>query len=66
MVPTAVAAIGLAGFSAGLLGLYLRTPGMHQRGTLRPTPDGLPLAKDVWMLAIATGFLTDELTPRKR
>jgi uncharacterized membrane protein YphA (DoxX/SURF4 family) len=66
VVPTAIAAVGLAGFSLGLLGLYLRTPGMHQRGTLRPTPDGLALAKDVWMLGIATGFLTDELTAHKK
>jgi uncharacterized membrane protein YphA (DoxX/SURF4 family) len=66
VVPTAVAAIGLAGFSVGLLGLYLRTPGMHRRGSLRPTQDGIPLAKDVWMLAIATGFLADELTPRRK
>lgn len=66
VVPTAVAAIGLAGFSVGLLGLYLRTPGMRRRGSLRPTQDGIPLAKDVWMLAIATGFLADELTPRRK
>jgi len=66
VVPTAIAAVGLAGFSVGLLGLYLRTPGMHQRGTLRPTQDGLALAKDVWMLGIATGFITDELTARMK
>jgi len=29
IVPTALAGIGLAGFSAGLLGLYLRIPGMR-------------------------------------
>jgi hypothetical protein len=39
---------------------------MHQWGTLRPTPDGLALAKDVWMLGIATGFITDELTAHKK
>lgn len=32
VVPTAVAGAGLAAFSAGLLGLYLRTPGMRQEG----------------------------------
>ncbi|MDQ3824808.1 MAG: DoxX family membrane protein [Actinomycetota bacterium] len=66
VVPTTVAAVGLAGFSAGLLGLYLRTPGMHLRGSLRPTQDGIPLAKDIWMLGMATDFLIDELSHRKK
>jgi hypothetical protein len=62
VVPTAVAATGLAAFSTGLLGMYLRTPGMRQRGSLRPTENGVALAKDVWMLGIAAGLLIDELT----
>ncbi|HEY2192482.1 MAG TPA: hypothetical protein VGH76_09305 [Actinomycetospora sp.] len=61
VVPTLVAGAGLAAFSGGLLGLYLRTPGMRQEGTLRPTPQGLPIAKDVWMLGIAAGFVVDEV-----
>jgi len=60
VVPTAVAGAGLAAFSAGLLGLYLRTPGMRQEGSLRPTQQGTAIAKDVWMLGIAAGFLVDE------
>lgn len=62
VVPTAVAAAGLTAFSASLLGLYLRTPGMRQQRSLRPTEDGIALAKDVWMLGIAAGLLIDELT----
>jgi hypothetical protein len=62
VVPTAVAAAGLAAFSTGLLGLYLRTPGMRQHGSLRPTQDGIALAKDIWMVGIAAGLLIDELT----
>ncbi len=65
VVPTLVAGAGLAAFSAGLLGLYLRTPGMRQEGSLRPTPQGLPIAKDVWMLGVAAGFVIDELTSSK-
>lgn len=64
VVPTALAAAGLAALSTGLLGLYLRTPGMRQQGSLRPTQDGTALAKDVWMLGIAAGLLIDELTSR--
>lgn len=47
-----------------LTGLYLRTPGMRQQGSLRPAEDGLALAKDVWMLGIAAGLLADVVTTR--
>lgn len=57
LVPAAVAGAGLAGFAGGLLGLYLRTPGMRQPGSLRPSPDGIPLAKDVWLAAIGTALV---------
>jgi len=56
-VPTRVAGLALTGFSGGLLGLYLRLPGMREPGGLRPTHDGIPLAKDSWMLGIGIGFL---------
>ncbi|MFH8447360.1 hypothetical protein ACH4D3_39985 [Streptomyces sp. NPDC018026] len=66
VVPTAVAGIGLTAFSAGLVGLYLRTPGMHEEGSLRPTQDGTALAKDTWMLGIGIGFVVDGATKRAR
>lgn len=62
VVPTGLVAAGLAAFSAGLVGLYLRTPGMREQGSLRPTPDGIGLAKDIWMLGIAGSLLIDELS----
>lgn len=61
VVPTVVAGVGLAAFSAGLLGLYVRTPGMRKDGSLAPTQQGLPIAKDIWMLGIAGGLIVDEL-----
>ncbi|MBQ0825974.1 hypothetical protein [Streptomyces tagetis] len=61
VVPTVVAGAGLTAFSAGLLGLYLRTPGMRQEGSLRPTQQGTALAKDAWMFGIGLGFVTDEI-----
>ncbi|AIJ17619.1 hypothetical protein ACN6LC_002070 [Streptomyces violaceoruber] len=64
VVPTAVAGIGLTAFSAGLVGLYLRTPGMREEGSLRPTQDGTALAKDTWMLGIGIGFVVDGATSR--
>jgi hypothetical protein len=54
-VPAAVAGAGLTAFAGGLLGLYLRTPGMHDN--LRPTPQGTAIAKDVWLLGIGTSLL---------
>jgi hypothetical protein len=61
VVPTLVAGVGLGAFSAGLLGLYLAAPGMHQEGSLRPTQQGTAIAKDVWMLGIAASFVLDEV-----
>ena len=58
VVPTAVAGVALTVFSGGLLGLYLRTPGMRKPGSLAPTEQGLPIAKDIWLLGIGVGLLT--------
>jgi len=66
VVPSMLAGAGLVGFSGGLLGMYLRTPGLRRRQSLRPTPDGIPLAKDSWMLAIGAGLILDELLSRTR
>ena len=57
-VPTALAGAVLTGFAGGLLGLYLRTPGMRKEGSLAPTEQGLTIAKDVWLLGIGVGLLT--------
>jgi hypothetical protein len=65
-VPTAVAGAALTGFSGGLLGLYLRTPGMTKPGkSVAPTQEGLPIAKDVWMFGIGLGLLTQALLDRE-
>ena len=61
VIPAGLAGAGLAGFSASLLGLYVRTEGMHDPGSLRPTHQGVPLAKDVWMLGIGLSLLADDL-----
>ena len=64
VVPAAVAGAGLAAFSGGLLGLYARTPGMRKQGSLFPTQQGIPLAKDAWMMGIGLGLVIDDLTDR--
>jgi hypothetical protein len=65
LVPTAVAGAALTGFSAGLVGLYLRTPGMTKPGaSVAPTQEGLTVSKDVWLLGIGIGLLTRGLVDR--
>ncbi|MBW8484764.1 hypothetical protein [Actinomadura parmotrematis] len=63
-VPSLAAGAALTGFAGGLLGLYLKTPGMRQEGSLRPTQQGIPLAKDVWMLGAGLGLVAEELGRR--
>jgi hypothetical protein len=61
-----VAGAGLTAFSSGLVGLYLRTPGMRQNGSLRPSQNGTAVAKDVWMLGIGTALVIDGITSRAK
>jgi len=58
LVPAGLAGIALTGFAGGLVGLYIRTPGMHDN-KFRPTQDGTALAKDVWMAGIGIGLIID-------
>ncbi|WP_304455219.1 hypothetical protein [Nocardiopsis sp. YSL2] len=59
IVPSRLAGAGLTAFSAGLLGVYLRTPGLRREGSLRPTPDGIGMAKDSFMLGAGLTLLLD-------
>ena len=62
IIPGWLAGAGLTAFSGGLLGLYLRTPGLRKEGSLRPTEQGIPIAKDIWLLAIGLSVVIDDLT----
>ncbi|MGW6985203.1 hypothetical protein ACWGE1_38070 [Streptomyces sp. NPDC054932] len=59
IVPAAVAGAALTVFSVGTLGLYLRTPGMREEGSLRPTEQGITLAKDFWLLGIGVSLIAE-------
>ena len=61
VVPSLVAGAALTAFAGGLVGLYLRTPGMREEGTVRPSPQGTALAKDSWLLAIGLSLVLEEL-----
>lgn len=62
VLPRALVATGFTGFSAALVGMYLRTPAL-QRGENdpRPSPQGIGVAKDVIMLGAAASYLLDAL-----
>ena len=55
------AGLALSAFSAGLLQMYRNTPGMTEADGIRPTQDGLAIAKDVWMLSIGLALVADGL-----
>jgi hypothetical protein len=61
-MPSWLVGLALAGFSGGLVNLYLRMPGKTREGSFRPTSDGMAMAKDVWMLGIALGIVLDRET----
>ncbi|WP_121436156.1 hypothetical protein [Actinomadura pelletieri] len=73
LVPSLVAGAALTAFAGGLAGLYLRLPGMREPGGVRPTAQGVPLAKDSWLLGIGSTLVLEELSraradrrPRRR
>ncbi|MEV1333781.1 hypothetical protein AB0J20_29885 [Micromonospora costi] len=64
-VPSTLVGLGLAAFGAGLVQLYLKTPGMREPGGVRPTQQGTPLAKDTWLVGAGLTLVLDDLTHRK-
>lgn len=64
-VPRVLAGAGLTAFSGSLLWMYHKTPGLTKDG-VRPTPDGIALAKDVFLLGIGLSLLLDGLTRKKK
>lgn len=58
IVPAGLAGLALAGFGAALLGLYARTPGVHDKH-YRPTQEGVGLAKDIFLVGIGAGLVID-------
>jgi hypothetical protein len=65
-VSNAAAGVALSGFSGGLVALYWRTESLHKPGSIWPSPAGIAVSKDVWMLGIGVGLLVDSLTSSRR
>jgi hypothetical protein len=64
LAPAGLVGLGLVGFSGSLLGLWWRTPGMHEG--LKPTQAGTAIAKDIWMLGIGVGLVVDAVTAESK
>lgn len=56
-IPTRLAGLALGAFSAGLIGTYLKSPGMTEADGIRPTGKGSAMAKDFWLAGIAVALI---------
>ncbi|WP_331460797.1 hypothetical protein [Arthrobacter sp. zg-Y769] len=65
-VPSRLAGLILGGFSSGMIRMYLKTPEMTEEDGIRPSPDGLGLAKDTWMAGIAAALILDRKRPKTK
>ena len=65
VVPTVVAGAALTAFSAGLLGMYLRTPGCASPAASRRARRASPSLRTSGCSASALGLLVDALPPRR-
>lgn len=61
IAPAGLVGAGLLAFSGGLITMWYRTPGMRQEGSIRPTSQGIALAKDSWMVGIGASLLVDSI-----
>ncbi len=66
LIPDAVAGTVMLPFSAGLVGLYLRIPGMRGEKSLRPTSQGIAMAKDLWLLGISLSLIASQVKSKMR
>jgi hypothetical protein len=65
VVGDGLAGLALTAFAGGLMGLYAKTPGMRQEGSLRPSRDGTALAKDTWLVGIGLALMAGSVGSRR-
>ncbi len=64
VVGDGLAGLALSAFAGGLLGLYAKTPGLRQEGSVRPSRDGTAIAKDVWLAGIGLTLMLSSVGSR--
>lgn len=57
-LPAGLVGLGLSAFATGLLGLYIKTPSLHDK-YFRPTQGGTAIAKDIWLATIGYSLVVD-------
>ena len=57
LVPTRLAGAALTTFASGLVANYFAIDSMTEDDGIRPSQDGIPLAKDTWLVAIGTSLM---------
>lgn len=65
LIPSRLAGLGLGAFSGVILASYLRTPGLTESDGIRPTQDGITLAKDVWLAGMAVALIFGRRSAKK-
>ena len=65
VVSDGLAGLALSAFAGGLLGLYAKTPGTRQEGSVLPSEQGVALAKDVWLAGIGLSLMSSSITSRR-
>ncbi|VXC29193.1 hypothetical protein [Nocardioides sp. AX2bis] len=61
-VNATVAGAALTGFGASLLGMYLKTPSMTLDDGIRPSQEGIGVAKDVWLVGAGMTLVAQGVT----
>jgi hypothetical protein len=46
--------------------MYLKTPGMTEEGSVKPSDQGIGIAKDIWMTAIGSALILDSIFAPRR
>jgi hypothetical protein len=60
-----MAGLFLIVFSGALITMYLRTPSLHEPGSIWPTRAGIGVSKDIWMVGIGLGLLLERRSSGK-
>ena len=58
MVSSTTAGAALTGFGSALMGMYFNTPSMTEEDGVRPTQEGMAVAKDAWLVGAGLTLLT--------
>lgn len=66
LVSNRFAGLALGAFSGGMLSMYFRNEAMTEDDGVRPSQDGTPLAKDLWLAAIAIALVDSGRKSRRQ